>query len=200
MFQHITILFSFIFAIAFTHLLASATALVLARRRVRFSVLHAAWMVVASGFLLYDWITLVQYSVTRWSIGEVMLQMSWVIPQYFTCSLLSIKVSEVGEVDMHAFFEEQRPAIFSAYIVLSVAILLETYLDRNNMGAGWTPNDWIGADLLTLPALLYSWIAGWAKSKRLQWMAACAALAQTFWFFWSFGGLVFDHAATSGSP
>ena len=44
MFQHITVLFSFVFAIALTHVLSCVSKLILARDRVRFSGLHALWM------------------------------------------------------------------------------------------------------------------------------------------------------------
>ena|SRR6266487_2289426 len=44
MFQHITVLFSFVFAIAMTHVLSCVSKLILARGRVRFSGLHALWM------------------------------------------------------------------------------------------------------------------------------------------------------------
>ena len=43
-FPHVTILLSFVCAIALTHLLSTTTELVLARKRVRFSGLYAAWM------------------------------------------------------------------------------------------------------------------------------------------------------------
>ena len=54
MFQHITVLLSFVFAIALTHLLSSASKLILARDRVRFSGLHALWMLNALMVLLIN--------------------------------------------------------------------------------------------------------------------------------------------------
>ena len=47
MFQHITVLFSFVFAIALTHVLSCVSKLILARDRVRVSGLHALWMLNA---------------------------------------------------------------------------------------------------------------------------------------------------------
>ena len=48
MFQHVTTLFSFIFAVALTHVFSCASKLILARHRVHFSGLLALWMVSAS--------------------------------------------------------------------------------------------------------------------------------------------------------
>ena len=47
MFEHVTILLSIIFALAMTHILASATELVWERHTVRFSGLQTLWMVNA---------------------------------------------------------------------------------------------------------------------------------------------------------
>ena len=194
MFQHLTIFFSFIFAIAFTHILASASALVVARRRVRFSGLLTVWMFIFANYLLMNWVGLFSLaSLKRWSIGEVLIQVMSIVPQYFICSLISMKVRESGEVDMNAYFEEQRPLIFSIYAVFGVTVMLGNYLDRNNV-QGPGPNDWIGADLLNLPGLVVAAIAGWAKSRKLQWVAVGMTLVLTVWFYWSYTGVVIQSA------
>jgi hypothetical protein len=58
MFEHVTILLSFVYAIAMTHLLSSATELVLARDRVRFSGLYVLWMLNALLILLVNWMAI----------------------------------------------------------------------------------------------------------------------------------------------
>lgn len=189
MFQHLTLLFSFIFAMAFSHILASVSALIAAKERVRFSGLHALWMTYATAGLLLNWISLLALeSLKRWSIGEILLQLGWAIPQYFTCSLVSIKIPESGEVDVGAIYERRRPALFSAYLLMIGAILIQQYVDRNNL-EGWGPNDWIGADLLAAPLLILAPIAGWAKPRWLQWIAACLSLAMLMWLYVSYGSL-----------
>ena len=70
-------------------------------------------MLSASVGLLVNWMGLLWLeSLKHWSIGEVLLQLGWAVPQHFTCSLVSIRVGESDEVDMGAFFERQRPALF----------------------------------------------------------------------------------------
>lgn len=187
MFQHITILFSFVFAIAFTHILASASSLIIARDRVRFSSLHALWMLYAASLLLLNWIALSGLdAVKHWSMGEVLLQLSWMVPQYFTCSLVSMKFADNGPIDMVAFYERQRPAIFAAFFAEGVTVMFQNFADRNNT-TGWRPGDWIGADLLTLPTLVLAPIAGWAKTRWLQWFAVCASAALLIWFYVAYG-------------
>jgi hypothetical protein len=57
-FEHVTVLLSFIYVIALTHLLSSTTGLILARDRVRFSPLLALWMILALGILFNNWLAI----------------------------------------------------------------------------------------------------------------------------------------------
>ena len=75
MFEHVTILLSFVFAIALTHLLSTATELVLARDRVRFSGLHTLLMANALLSLVVNWLSFWGLIVIkRWTVTEVLLQ------------------------------------------------------------------------------------------------------------------------------
>src|SRR5437016_841574 len=76
MFQHITVLFSFVFAIALTHVLSCVSKLILARDRVRFSGLHALWMLNALMLLLINWLSLwLLQNIKHWSVDEIMVQL-----------------------------------------------------------------------------------------------------------------------------
>jgi len=176
MFEHVTVLLSFIFAIAITHLLTSATELVWARDRVRFSGLHALWMFIALETLLIDWIGYWELStIKHWSVVEVVIQFVATTIQYFTCSLLSLRPAEEGTVDMAAFFERQRRPVFMAFIGLILVSMFQNYWDRDTATSAG-PMVWIYADLLVGSMLLPLLIAGWAKWRWLQWIAAVAML------------------------
>ena len=182
MFQHITVLFSFVFAIALTHVLSCVSKLILARDRVRFSGLHALWMLNALMLLLINWLSLwLLQNIKHWSVGEIVVQLGWAIPQYFTCSLISMPVGNEGVIDMRAFYERQRPVLFSAFAVTYAMSMVANFADRNNF-EGWNPGDWIRADLLVLPMLIVALMAGWAKPRWLQWTTAWSALALQSWF------------------
>jgi hypothetical protein len=185
MFQHVTVLVSFIFAIALTHVFSSASQLLLARDRVRFSALLTVSMVNAALGVIVNWLGLWELQNLRhWSLGEVLLQLGWVVPNYFSCSLVAMPVSENGPLDMSAFFDRQRRIIFSAALAMSLMGGLANYLDRNNL-EGWKPNDWIGLELLGLGFLLAvcALLAGWAKPRWLQWVGVGGMFVQYIWFF-----------------
>src|SRR5437773_4210672 len=167
MFQHVTVLVSFIFAIALTHVFSSASLLLLGRDRVRFSALLAVSMLNAALGVLINWLSLWELqNIRHWSLAEVLLQLGWVVPNYFSCSLVAMPYSEGGLLDMSAFFERQRRVIFSATLALAVMGGLATYADRNNV-PGWKPNDWLGAELLGLALGVFALLAGWAKPRWL---------------------------------
>src|ERR1051325_427062 len=109
MFQHVTVLVSFIFAIALTHVFSSASQLILARDRVRFSSLLAVSMLNAALGVIINWPGLRELqNLKHWSLTEWMLQLGWVIPNYFSCSLVAMPCAEAGPLDMAAFFQQQR--------------------------------------------------------------------------------------------
>src|SRR5919202_5016370 len=121
MFQHVTVLVSFTFAIALTHVFSSGSQLILARERVRFSWLLAMSMVNAALGVIVNWLGLWELqNLKHWSLGEVLLQLGWVVPNYFSCSLVAMPVGENGPLDMRGFFERQRRIIFSATLALSL--------------------------------------------------------------------------------
>jgi NhaP-type Na+/H+ or K+/H+ antiporter len=142
MFQHVTVLVSFIFAIALTHVFSSASQLILARDRVHFSWLLTVAMLNAALGVIINWLGLLELqNLKHWSLTEVLLELGWVIPNYFSCTLVAMSVSESGPLDMPAYFERQRRVIFSATLALSAMGGLATCADRNNL-EGWRPNEW----------------------------------------------------------
>ena len=184
MFQHVSVLVSFIFAIALTHVFSSASQLLLARDRVRYSALLTVSMVNAALGVIINWLGLWELqNIKHWSPPEVLLQLGWVIPNYFSCSLVAMPYSESGLLDMSAFFERQRRIIFSATLALSVMGGLATYADRNNF-PGWKPNDWIGAELLGLAlGVLQYWLVGQSRAGcNGSGLAACSFRTSRFLF------------------
>jgi hypothetical protein len=132
--------------------------------------------------LLINWISIwLLETVKHWSVGEIMVQLGWAIPQYFTCSLISMPVGNEQVIDMRAFYERQRPVLFSAFAAMYAMSMVANFADRNNL-EGWKPGDWIGAELLVLPMLIAALVAGWAKPPWLQWIAAWSALGFQCWF------------------
>ena len=160
-----------------TQILWSATELVWERGRVRFYALHAVWMVNALLGLLAYWLTLWDLTnVKHWTGFEVALQFVPAIIQYFACSLLSMRREGDAIMDMKAFYERQRPAIFSAFALMMVMAMIGIFADRDSLAAS-SLSDSLGAELPISLMLVATVIAGWAKPLWLQWTAGLFVLS-----------------------
>ena len=122
MFEHVTILLSFVFALALTHLLSSATELAIAGKRVRFSGLYALWAVNAAILLITNWMAIWGLTaVKRWTAPEVALQSLSAIMQYFTCSTFRVSLANDEDVvDLPVLYRQRRRLISRALLALAI--------------------------------------------------------------------------------
>jgi hypothetical protein len=181
MFEHVTILLSFVFAIALTHLLSSTTELVWARDRVRFSELQALWMFNAALQLLINWLGFwYTNTIPNWNAVDVSINFTAALIQYFTCSLISMRPKDEGVIDMPAFYARQRAAIFMAFAATDLVNMFQNWWFRN--APGQAADLWFWADMMNAPMLMAAIIAGWAHAKWLQWLAAVATTGMFAYF------------------
>ncbi len=176
MYEQVVMLLSFVFAIAMTHLLASATELILARGRVVFSGLQALWMVNTLLGLLVNWLSIYGLNILpHLAPADVVINFGQAVIQYFTCSLLSMRVPEHGPVDMPAFFEKQRRVIMAALGALYVAAMAGNYFYPQPNGLPHSA--WMQEDAVILAAGVMLAPAAFACRAWLQWLAVIANFA-----------------------
>jgi hypothetical protein len=169
MFEQVTILLGFVYAIALTHLLSSANELVLERRHVRISGLYILWMLNSLLILTVNWLGFWGlHAIKQWSVFQILLQFSVAIVQYFTCSTLMIRPRNGELIDMGALFEQRRTILAGSFISLWIVAMAINYLERNVVFS--QRSQWISADavlLLVLPLIL---LTGWARPRWMQWV------------------------------
>lgn len=184
MFGHVSVLLSFVYAIAVSHILVSVTELIWARDRVRVSWLQALWMFNALLFLLVNWVGMWLLSQqAQWSVADIAISFTSAVVQYFTCSLLSIRPRDDGPVDMPAFYARQRPFVFAAFFVLVVVSMFQNWWERHILPA---PDAWIYVDATLLPMLAIFVVAGVARAVWLQWIAGAVATVMAVYFLATF--------------
>jgi hypothetical protein len=182
MFESVSILLSLVYAVALTHLLTSATELIWARGRVRFSGLFAIWFVVGGLNVVSNWLSFGGLSgMKNWTTLEAMLQFTMAAVQYFTCSLISVRPKEDGVIDLPAFYARQRRPIMIAWLALGVMASILNIRDAAQT-AGLTATSWIAEDGAVLAMMIAVVLAGWARQVRLQWAAAIAMLGLSVYF------------------
>jgi hypothetical protein len=186
-FEHVTILLSFVYAVALTHLLSSATELLIAGKRVRFSGIYALWALNALFVLLINWVSLWGLAALKhWTVAEVVIQFLSAVTQYFTCSTFRITEVHGDEaIDLPSLYQQRRPLIFSAFLALIVIACFQNWRERTNT-AGLGPTAWIGEDLSIIPMGLAVIVAGWARPNWLQWTAGVGMFASCVYFLVSY--------------
>ena len=184
MFEHVVVLLSFVYAIALTHLLSSATELIWSRDRVRPSGRQILWMFNALLGLLLNWTGMFYESQrSHWEVADVAISFVAALVQYFTCSLISMRVKEEGVIEMPAFFERQRPFIFAAFLALTAFAMFQNWWNRDLMQ---NPNDLIYVEITIFPMLVFIALAGWARPVWLQWLAGIGFAALIGYFLFTY--------------
>src|SRR5262249_3764530 len=117
-FDHILVLFSFVFALALTHLLSRVGALLLARRRVRFSALHTLVMLNAVGWVYANWLLLWDlHGIRNWDIVSITIWFAFAISNYFICVAAAPDVEPAGPIDMEQFYWDNRGLFYVLMLI-----------------------------------------------------------------------------------
>src|SRR5215216_6900870 len=115
-FEHVTALFSFVYALALTHLLA--------RIRVKFSGLLALGMINAIVVVFANWLSLWDlHVITSWNLASITVQFLFAVNVFLICVLVGPKAHEDGAFDLEDFFWRQRPYFYGALVVCAVLSL-----------------------------------------------------------------------------
>ena len=118
-FDHVTILFSFVYALALTHVLARLSGLLLAHKRVRFSWLPLVWMTTAILLVFANWLSLWDArTLQSWSLFTISMQLLLSVALYFICAVVAPEFPAHGKIDMEAIYAETRVPLFWSLLAL----------------------------------------------------------------------------------
>ena len=118
-FDFIMLFFSFIYALALTHVLLAVNAMIRYRRKITFSLPHAIWMFDALLAVSINWISLWDFHETQvLSLGAIAGGFVLSIAQYLVCALVSPDFENDRDFDLRLFQNEQYRSYLSAFLVL----------------------------------------------------------------------------------
>ena len=140
-FDHIVLLLSFVFALALTHLLSRVGALLLARKRVRFSGLQALVIVNAVAQVYLNWLTLwADRGVRSWDLLDITLLFAFSLANYFVCAAAAPEGEPEGQIDMRAFYWENRRLFYGLVALLMITAIAGnlTYFKTGDQGLFWS--------------------------------------------------------------
>ncbi len=141
----IVLFFSFVDALALTHILLSAALMIRRRREITFSWPHALWMADALLVLAVNWLALWDIRALP-AVSPVTLVGGFVlvVGQYFVCALISPDLETDANLDLRAFHARHGRTYIAAFLVLvtfgflanigaDLAFGVETWWRRNVM-------------------------------------------------------------------
>jgi len=173
-FEHVTALFSFVYALALTHLLARIAELIVARDRVKFSGLLALGMLNAILVVFANWLSLWDlHVITSWNLASITVQFLFAVNVFLICVLVGPKARDEGPIDLEDFFWRQRPYFYGALVACAVLSLLANldFLKTANAAL------FVKQNLTVLPMLIPTVLGMVSRKRWVQWAAGLCYLA-----------------------
>lgn len=148
-FDFIMLFFSFIYALALTHLLLAVNAMIRYRRKIQFSAPQAIWMFDALLAVSINWISLWDFhEVREISLEAIAGGFALGIAQYLVCALVSPGFKDESDFDLRVFEKEQCGSYLSAFFVL-IAVSIAVNVGGSALGV----QKWMSENALVLPML-----------------------------------------------
>jgi hypothetical protein len=173
-FEHVSALFSFVYALALTHLLARIAELVVARERIKFSGLLALGMINAVVLVFSNWLSIWDlHTITSWDLASIVVQFLFAICVFLICVLVGPKTHDEGEIDLEDFFWRQRPYFYGAVVALVFLSLFANldYLKTANAAL------FVKQNLTNLPMFIPTVVGLVSRKRWIQWAAGLCFLA-----------------------
>lgn len=182
-FDYIIMLLSFVYALAIAHLLATIAELIRARRRVRFSWLNAAWMLVGLLTAVAWWIGMWDMrAIPAWSTALISFLFVTAFVIYLQIRLVCPDVPKEGEIDLTGFHRDNGRQYIAAFAFAGVLTVIANVLFGEITGV----REMLVQNMAVVPTLVIAVVA--AISFR-PWVQAGAAVAELLLWAWYFATL-----------
>jgi hypothetical protein len=173
-FDFIIVFFSFVYALALTHLLLSVTSMIRYRRRLTLSAPLLVWMLVALAFLVINWISLWDFhelaSISIWPIATLFVLS---VNVYLFCALISPEFKTDEDFNLLTFEESQR----TAYLPAAASLVVVALIVNLAAGAGLGVQKWAQENVIVLAMLPAVGIPLFVKRQDVQIIAGLALIA-----------------------
>ena len=188
-FDYLVTLFSFVFAMAIAHVLATVGDMVVASRRLTFSWLNAGWILT------------VLLAVIAWWLGiwDLRKQGTWptITIAFFFCAACGLyvlariacpRIPFEGQIDLRAFHRREGPKYMLGYGAFAVfTVATNTYFGIAS-GATSSGGSWLSQNAAVIPMAIAAFVAGFVTDRRIQASAVTVELAMWVWYFWRLQG------------
>ena len=184
-FEHVSVLLAFVYALALTHLLSRVGILLTIRKRVKFSGLLALAMFNCVFLVFADWLSLWDLrTLQAWDVRTIMVQFTFAVLLFGLCSLVSPEVLNDAEIDLDAFYFEQRPLFYAVLTTVAVVALIDNAITHKAASVAQFFQEDIGSVIGLLPASLGLLV----RARWAQWVAGLFFSFMMIYFLGIMGG------------
>jgi hypothetical protein len=181
-FDHVLLLYSFVFALALTHLLSRVGSAMLARRRVRFSGLQAFMVVNAIMLVFVNWLALwFVHDIQVWDLYSIVIYFLFGLASYFFCAAAAPEVPFEGTIDLDEFYWENYRLFYGLIALQTVVAMLSSV---PLLKPHWSLFVWTNID--SLPFFLPLILATLVRARWAQWTSAAGFFTMSLWWLITF--------------
>ena len=138
-FDFIVLFFSFVYAAAITHVLATTGEIIIEAKRIRLSWLNAGWMLVSLLATCAWWIGLWDLrEVKVWTIGLIAFFFLMASALYLLARMVSPRIAHDGEIDLVTFHSQEGRKYIAAFAgIAAVTVLTNSVIGQAAGAAQW---------------------------------------------------------------
>ena len=163
-FEHVISLLSFVYALAIAHLLSTVARLIGARERVRFSWIHAFWMLNALIVLVVNWISWWDvHSVPSWSVISIFAALTQSFVDFMQAALTCPEIPPEGEIDLVQFHATRARRYIGAFALMTIV----AFFNNLYFGGNYNIADFFTQNLIVAPLIV---VALFATFVRRRWV------------------------------
>lgn len=179
-FDYLVLLFSFVYALAIAHVLATVGDMIVAAKRITFSWLHAGWMLAALLPVVAYWIGFWELrNLPTWSMTSVGVFFLIACLLYLETRLVCPRIPSEGTIDLDEYHLTEGRKYAGGYAALAALTLVNNWVFGHAAGVG----EWIAKDAAVAPMMLAAIAAAVFKNARVQALALGVELAAWAWCF-----------------
>jgi hypothetical protein len=188
-FDYLVTLFSFVFAMAIAHVLATVGDMVVASRRLAFSWLNAGWILTMLLAVISWWLGIWDLrKQASWPTATIAFFFGAACGLYVLARIACPRIAPDGPVDLREFHRREGPKYMIGYGAFCVfTIATNTYFGMVN-GATSSGGSWLSQNAAVIPMAIAAFGAGFIADRRVQAAAVAVELIMWGWYFWSLQG------------
>ncbi|MDB5710905.1 MAG: hypothetical protein JWL96_2975 [Sphingomonas bacterium] len=183
-FDYLVTFFSFVYAIAIAHILATIGDMVVASRRLRFSWLNAGWMLIILLAVIAWWLGLWDLRRQRvWPTVTIAFFFCAACGLYLLARIASPHIPATDEVDLPAFHRREGPKYMIGFGAFSLFTIATNTWFGLESGATSSSGSWFAQNAAVIPMMLASLLAGFVPDRRVQIGCILVIFAMWGWYF-----------------